>query len=88
MAESQYGADHQARRAQLLPLAIGTECPLCGEVMLASDDLDLDHSTPYAVDRQAVGDRIVHSSCNRSAGGRLGHELRSHDALFKPSRSW
>jgi hypothetical protein len=70
------GADHQRRRAQLIPAAISTRCPLCGELMQPGEPLDLDHSTPRALDSSSVGDRIVHASCNRAAGAKLGHELR------------
>lgn len=70
------GADHQRRRAQLLPAAIGTACPLCEKTMTADQALDLDHSTARAIDATSVGDRIVHASCNRSAGARLGNEIQ------------
>lgn len=54
----------------MLPFADGTACMLCGEVMVQGQALDLDHSTPRALDPGSVGDRIVHASCNRSVGGR------------------
>jgi len=63
-----YGHEHQRTRSLLLPFAIGQPCPRCGETMLEHEPLDLDHSTPLAEDRGSVGDRIVHASCNRSAG--------------------
>jgi hypothetical protein len=62
-------------RRKLLPLAIGTDCPVCGEVMLADEALDLDHSVPLAVNPdQIAGDRIIHAICNRRIkdGIRLG----------------
>lgn len=65
-AQRGYGAAHRRRRAELLPLALGLPCPLCGAVMTAADALDLDHSTPLALDPGAVGDRIVHARCNRA----------------------
>ena len=64
------GWEHQKRRAAGLPFAYGRLCALCGEVMLEGQPLDLDHSTPRAHDPASVGDRFVHASCNRSAGGR------------------
>lgn len=64
-----YGMEHKRTRAELLPTAIGTPCPLCGHIMQADDALDLDHTTPLARDRTARGDRICHASCNRGRRG-------------------
>ena len=60
-----YDSDHRSRRARLLPDAIGTLCPLCGDLMLPGQPLDLDHTIPLAVDPTSRGDRICHASCNR-----------------------
>jgi hypothetical protein len=60
-----YGWKHQRRRAALLPLAYGTACPLCGEVMLAHQALDLHHPIRLVDDSASVGTQIVHASCNR-----------------------
>lgn len=79
-----YDADHQRRRAELLPAAYGTRCPLCPHLMLRGQALDLDHSTPLAVDPTSKGDRIVHATCNRSVGGRLARTARD----LRPSRRW
>lgn len=99
MPKPQYDRDHQLRREALLPGAIGKLCPLehpidgrpCGRVMLATQELDLDHSSPVATDPRSRGDRIVHalkedcrSGGNRSAGGKLGNDR----AKFAPSRKW
>ncbi|MGO1267660.1 MAG: hypothetical protein ACTMIY_13605 [Microbacterium gubbeenense] len=84
MADNPYGAEHQKRRAELLPLAIGTPCPRCGVVMLDSDELDLGHTVDLVVDRHAVGDRIEHASCNRSAGG----ALKARRDRYRHSRNW
>lgn len=84
LAEPQYGVDHQRRRDELLPLAIGTLCPRCGDPMLETDELDLGHSTDHAIDPYAIGDRIEHAHCNRSAGAILRNTLER----FKPSRKW
>lgn len=70
------GWQHQKRRAELLPAAIGTLCPLCGQPMRAGQRLDLHHSTPRAIDPGSVGDQIVHEACDKAAGARLGNELR------------
>lgn len=61
-----YGVAHKKTRRQLLPKAIGTACPLCGQPMLAGQPLDLDHTVPLAIDATAKGDRIVHATCNRA----------------------
>jgi len=60
-----YGWQHQKQRARLLPLAYGTSCPICLEIMYPWQQLDLHHSTPLSIDPHAVGDQIVHASCNR-----------------------
>jgi len=66
-----YGTAHQRRRAQLLPLACGEPCPLCGETMTAEQQLDLHHS--ISAMQGGIGDRIVHAKCNRGRGqGRDG----------------
>jgi 5-methylcytosine-specific restriction endonuclease McrA len=73
--EQGLGWEHRQRRAALLPLAYGKACPLCGELMLRSQHLDLDHSVPRVLGGQH-GDRICHRHCNRSAGATLGNRLR------------
>lgn len=75
-----YGWPHRRRRAALLPYAYGRPCPMCDEVMLRSQRLDLDHSTPLVLGG-TQGDRIVHASCNRSAGASLGNRLRASTEL-------
>lgn len=62
--ERGYDTEHDRTRKRLLPKAWGTDCPLCGDVMVASDDLSLDHTIPLAVDSASKGDRIVHTECN------------------------
>lgn len=61
-----YGREHLLARRQLLPAAIDKPCPICGDVMLVDQPLDLDHSVALRVDpTPRPGDRIVHTSCNR-----------------------
>jgi hypothetical protein len=60
-----YGWQHQQRRKALLATAVCTRCPLCRQVMLAQHALDLDHSMRLVDDPSAIGDRIVHATCNR-----------------------
>lgn len=62
-----YGMAHQRLRLELLPLAYGRNCHLCGEVMSEGDDLHLDHT------EDRTGYRgMVHSSCNILDGARRG----------------
>ena len=84
MPSPAYDLEHRRRRAELLPQAYGTRCPLCPRLMLRGEALDLDHSTPLVADPTSKGDRIVHATCNRSAGGRLARSARE----LKPSRRW
>ena len=84
MSDNPYGAEHQRRRAELLPLAIGTPCPRCGEIMTEYDDLDLGHSVDLMIDKNAIGDRIEHASCNRSAGG----AAKAKRDQYRHSREW
>jgi hypothetical protein len=79
-----YGTAHQKRKRELLPKAINTPCPRCGELMLRGQDLDLGHSEDLVTNPNAVGDRIEHAVCNRSAGGGLGNARQK----LKPSRPW
>jgi len=61
-----YGAEHRARREELLPLAEGQPCPICGEPMWPDREaLDLGHTVPLWVDaNQRAGDAIQHRACN------------------------
>lgn len=86
-----YTAAHRRRRADLLPLALGALCP-CGEqgcthrcdgLMVNPRRMDLDHTTPTVLGNTGPGDRIICSTCNRSAGATLGNQLRQ-----PASRDW
>jgi hypothetical protein len=66
-----YDAQHERTRRRLMATAVGTACPLCGEMMTEHDRLELDHTTPLKHDRRSRGDRIVHGTCNAREGGRL-----------------
>ena len=79
-----YDHAHQKRRRELLPAAYNTPCPRCGEPMLKGQALDLGHSVDRSIDPNALGDRIEHESCNRSAGALLGQDR----ARFAPTRKW
>lgn len=82
--DAPYGSEHQRRRRFLLPAAYNTPCPLCGDLMLRGQDLHLDHSQALAVNPDSQGDRIVHATCNTSAGGRLGRSMQD----LRPSSRW
>lgn len=63
-----YSYAHRKRRAELLPYAYGTPCPLCGHEMHRGEALDLDHTVPLSLGGRGIGDRITHASCNRARG--------------------
>lgn len=69
-----YGTAHRAARARLLPLALGTQCPIagpnCDGIMTDPNRMDLDHSDPASRLRGAPGDRMTCSTCNRRDGGK------------------
>lgn len=67
-----YGRTHHLRRRMMLPDAWGQPCPRCGRVMFQDQPLDLDHGDPGH--EGYLG--IVHSSCNRAAGGALGRQRK------------
>ena len=49
----------------MLPVAIGTPCPLCHKPMLAGQRLDFHHPIRLVDDPSSTGTMIVHASCNR-----------------------
>lgn len=69
------GWQHQKRRRQLLPAAIGHQCPLCGTTITTSNAA-LDHSEARALGNRGPGDRIICAPCNNSLGGKLSQRLR------------
>lgn len=78
--ERGYGYEHQLLRKKLLPLAYGTDCHLCGEVMNEGDRLHLDHTE----DRSGYRG-IVHDVCNVLDGAHRGG-LRSRQIRLE--RGW
>jgi len=83
----------QKRRKQLLPSALNTYCPCgmggcthrCDGLMTNPQRMDCDHSVPVVLGGGGTpGDRIICSTCNRSAGATLGNQLRGNRA----SRDW
>jgi 5-methylcytosine-specific restriction endonuclease McrA len=89
--ERGYGTEHQRRRREMLPSAYGTPCPLCGEVMLEDQSLDLDHIVPLSVDPSSTASRISHSTCNRSRGSQTRtrtHQPQPRLPVRDPTRAW
>lgn len=70
-----YGKDHVALRATLLPLAYGTPCALCGDVMNEGEELHLDHTEDRSDYRG-----MTHAACNvldgALRGGQAAREKR------------
>lgn len=69
-------SEHKRQRRQLLPLAWGRPCPLCGCVMLKGQALDLDHQLPRVLGGSGGPVRMAHAGCNRSIGAKIGNRLR------------
>lgn len=92
LGRREYSAAHRRERTRLIPYATGTWCP-CGEtgcnhqcdgLMLDTSRMDLDHTLAVVLGGHEVGDRIICSPCNRSAGATLGNRLRA----TRGSRDW
>lgn len=87
------GWEHQQQRARLLGAHVeGTLCDLCGRPMYVAQGLDADHSLARSRGG-TVADRLLHASCNRSAGAALRWEqqpkCRFHaDCGSYHSRAW
>ena len=83
------GAKHQADRKRLLArLRDGTPCPRCGQPMYRWQRLDRDHVVDRALggtDGPAV---LSHQHCNRSAGARMGNQMRGTRGRWPTSRRW
>lgn len=75
-----YDKHHVALRKKLLPLAYGTDCHLCGEVMNKGDRLHLDHTE----DRSGYRG-FVHDFCNVLDGARRGGQRARQKRL---ERGW
>jgi hypothetical protein len=65
---TRYGRQHQRIRAALLPLAYGTPCHFCGELMQPGQELHLDHTADGTAYRG-----MVHAACNVKDGARRGY---------------
>ena len=67
--ERGYGSAHARTRQILLARLTRTPpqdriCALCGDMMLRSEPLDLDHTVRRVDDPSSRGDRLVHADCN------------------------
>jgi hypothetical protein len=71
-----YGYAHRQLRKRLLPLAYGTRCPRCGEVMHPGQELHLGHT-----DDRSGYSGMEHATCNMRAGARKKLE---DDARYRP----
>ena len=86
-----YTYEHDKRRKELIPLAIGTPCPCrsrncrrhsgqptCGRLMVNPKQMDLGHDPPLCVDpTPRPGNVVICASCNRSEGAVLGNRIRA-----------
>ena len=83
-AKRGYGTAHKKLRAALLPKAYGTPCTRCGEIMLPTQLLHLDHAdwdrTKY------IG--FSHADCNLSAAARKAKAVRLYGARVKAAHRW
>jgi hypothetical protein len=66
-----YGNSHQKLRKALLPQAYGKPCYRCGQPMLASQALHLDHTD----DRTGYGG-FSHAKCNLRAAARKARSIQ------------
>lgn len=69
-------AYQQDRKRAIAAMPDGTPCQLCGHPMHHAQPLDYDHVIPRALGGTNGPRRIVHRSCNRSAGAALGNRMR------------
>lgn len=71
------GAAHAADRKRLLAQhRDGDPCWRCGQPMYKTQALDRDHVVDRALGGTTGPAVLAHASCNRSAGARLGNQLR------------
>jgi hypothetical protein len=91
------GYAHQADKRRLLKaLRPGTPCPRCGQPMWPHQKLDRGHTVDRALGGTDSPGRLEHQHCSRSAGARLGNQLRRarrSGLLLRrqpptPSRDW
>jgi hypothetical protein len=80
-AQRGLGAAHVADRKRLLARhRDGDPCWRCGQPMYKWQELDRDHVVDRALGGTTGPAVLAHRSCNRSAGARLGNQLRPLNA--------
>lgn len=85
-----YGYTHRKRRAELLPLYLGTPCTggRCGGVTLTTRNADLEHTVPLALGGTQLGDRIICTKCNRGQGNAIARARAKAIAHTPTSQRW
>ena len=85
-----YDTKHRALRAKLLPSAYGTPCVRCGQVMLPTQQLHLDHT-----DTRTGYLGFSHADCNMRAAARkarrnqlIRKRIRKQLTIMDDSRQW
>jgi hypothetical protein len=85
-----YSTPHRAQRKRMIPLAIGTWCPVrlpvCEGIMVNPSRMDLGHIVPlWAGGSDSIENKQVEClPCNRSKGATEGNRLRRP----RGSRDW
>ena len=82
-----YGADYtDARRRLLATVTSETRCALCGLLARELDGWQADHIIPASKGGHSRLDnlQLVHASCNRRRGARLGAETSAKRRRAKP----
>jgi 5-methylcytosine-specific restriction endonuclease McrA len=81
------GYAHQKEREDKISAMVeGTPCPKCGYPMSKMQALELDHVIPRALGGIGGVTRLMHKKCNRSAGGRLGNQLKKRGRRRRPQK--
>lgn len=72
-----YNHAHRKQRTLLLKhMRDGDPCCRCGQPMFRTQALEADHLGQAVALGGQLPDALAHASCNRSAGARLGNQLR------------
>jgi 5-methylcytosine-specific restriction endonuclease McrA len=95
-SERGLGTEHQRNAKIVKARALGTPCPKCGLLMLATSHMDADHIVPRVLGGTSAMEnlRALHRRCNRSSGATLGNRLRGARRKFRraqivnASRQW
>lgn len=88
--QGSYGADYtDARKRLLATVTPDTTCALCGLPARELDGWQADHIIPASKGGHSRLDnlQLVHASCNRRRGARLGAETSAKRRRAKPQES-